>query len=657
MKKIYFIVLAGTVGFLHGCNDMVPPTPIENQEGIASVVVHQQVYTKVSLTDGASDFVSVAFKSGDKLHIFRPSAINTSTGFFTGIAQTLPFTIASGMGTKTAIFNADASGIGTLGVYTAVHPGTSTSFAITSGASGYFTFQLPDNQVPISTTGDISDVENYMCFMGAPIEVVQLSPPVSEQISPVSFYLYPITSVMRFHVQDMGGYTTGRTLKNIKVRSMGDDYFGSIISIHPDGRYHQTAPITNRVNTNIKTLDLSGFSGGGMTLNSSLTKAGSLALYCINNVFDFLSGFVYILEFDNGSFFSVVKPTDFPLAPGAVYEVAIPVDGSLFMEVPATLVTLSSSAGLNLSTGTQTTLSATVTPGSATVSSYEWESSGDGVVWVPIINIGSTFTVTMPDTRSQLHIKVTAHSYSGTSVSDVIVLTNTTQPFIDIPGSGPQIIYVDPNGGDPKLMLTRNTSTPVAYFQFGNVVAWTYPNTDPADYNPTGNVALSSWVDNYYATSGSGTVAHTVPNLLNGHGDPCRLVGYTESQVNAAITGSTPYAIDNGIWRLPTQPEMGTWVSVHSDWLAATDSGFGVAGVWLGTTNNKGDLNAEFFPATGYKGTPPTLTYSNVASLAWFWSNYYASYSSGSLLYLASGTFQLLNYSTNYGVPVRCVRQ
>jgi len=369
--------MAGALALYGSCNKNEPSEPEINEleDGITAIAAHYSADTKVSMTDHVgSDVVSVAFKAGDKLQVLRVSSISTA-GVLTGFAAAaIPFTISTGMGTKTGIFHADGSGLTTTGVYVAVHPGANNSFGVTTGATGYFTISLPDVQTPGSPADVFSNAEDYMCFLSAsPIEIVDPTTPPATA-NPVTFPLAPLTSVARLHVEDAGGYTSGRILKSITVISKGDSYFGTKVSIFPSGAYHATAPATHRENTNIKTLDLNSLSGGGMTVTSTLSQAGCLALYCVQDVYSSVTGYAYILEFDNGTYFVTEKPKVRPWLPGAVYEVGLTVDGALTSCVAPIGVSISASATTGIP-GTPITLTATATPAAAdaTLSLVQWE--------------------------------------------------------------------------------------------------------------------------------------------------------------------------------------------------------------------------------------------------------------------------------------------
>ena len=160
-------------------------------------------------------------------------------------------------------------------------------------------------------------------------------------------------------------------------------------------------------------------------------------------------------------------------------------------------------------------------------------------------------------------------------------------------GMGGERIYIDENGGYPKLMLTQNPTNKGAMFQFGGIRGWNFYSSGSAgnaNYNPTtlSNAWNSTW---QYANSQGNIVSHTLANLRAGKGDPCRLVGYTQSEVSNAISISNPnaFAPDNKLWRLPTGNELQAYTVNH-------DKKSQQSGVW----GYKVGSNKIFLPVIGY---------------------------------------------------------
>jgi hypothetical protein len=181
-------------------------------------------------------------------------------------------------------------------------------------------------------------------------------------------------------------------------------------------------------------------------------------------------------------------------------------------------------------------------------------------------------------------------------------------------GSTAPRIYVDTNGGDPKLMLTQSPTNNGAFFYYGGIVGWNYNNSGSANYNPTHNGGLSTWNISYsYNTS---PVDHNVASLRAGNGDPCRLVGFTQQEVRDAISTSnaSPYAPDNGLWRLPTGNEIGS-VNITTGW--TTNGGI------RGHDFNISPFGTAFHPANGclYQGAGNWIQDGNFPlGVGYYWS-------------------------------------
>jgi len=164
--------------------------------------------------------------------------------------------------------------------------------------------------------------------------------------------------------------------------------------------------------------------------------------------------------------------------------------------------------------------------------------------------------------------------------------------FIGETGSAGERIYIDTSEGDPKLMLTQNPANTGTMFQFGGIRGWNYGSgtVGNANYNPT--TLSGAWNSTWqYANSQGNVVAHTLANLRAGKGDPCRLVGYTQTEVKQAIATSNPnaYAPDNGLWRLPTGNELQAYATYH-------DKISQQSGVW----GYKVGSDKVFLPVIGY---------------------------------------------------------
>ena len=76
-------------------------------------------------------------------------------------------------------------------------------------------------------------------------------------------------------------------------------------------------------------------------------------------------------------------------------------------------------------------------------------------------------------------------------------------------------------------------------------------------FNPS-TVTVTNWGD---IPAYNLEVEHNAANIKDGHGDPCRLVGFTEQEIKNATNAATPSAFDKGEFRLPTSSELGAFVN------------------------------------------------------------------------------------------------
>lgn len=140
----------------------------------------------------------------------------------------------------------------------------------------------------------------------------------------------------------------------------------------------------------------------------------------------------------------------------------------------------------------------------------------------------------------------------------------------------------------------------VALFKFGSVLGLSNPmwssaythdywSADDVLYNPSITVtSTSSWGSVPWQNA---NVVHSLANLKAGMGDPCRLAGYSASQIKTWLNaGSVP---DNKKWRLPTPSENNSFAGV-----SVNPSPLNAATYQTGTINEKGELTA-LWSATG----------------------------------------------------------
>ena len=213
-------------------------------------------------------------------------------------------------------------------------------------------------------------------------------------------------------------------------------------------------------------------------------------------------------------------------------------------------------------------------------------------------------------------------------------------------GSG-NILYFKTNDSGERMLMIGTwpddiaTQNDLAFFKFGSVVGFkvidnaSFGNVDKVAYNPSllsvgkensddinrfsvdgvnDLPGIPGWVTedrqayinaaewDKYSYCVSGENYHTVDNIKKGKGDPCKLVGYTETEVRTILNnGNIP---DNKQWRLPTKNEQ----------LAFAKASLSASGTTFNNTNYKyWDNTANWNGATNYTyGTFPFIGNSNL---------------------------------------------
>ena len=224
-----------------------------------------------------------------------------------------------------------------------------------------------------------------------------------------------------------------------------------------------------------------------------------------------------------------------------------------------------------------------------------------------------------------------------------------------VPGTGgtdkvPAFDYIIAIGKDGKLTVTaetdNDTEARTVYFKFGSTIAqssstnaWSASevvfngsnNTD-ADYN--------AWIDVPYQTA---DVTHTLDDVQNGKGDPCRLVGLSESDVKAGI-------IDNGLWRMPSNSSNNwggdSWVQ-HNSYNGRK------------ITVQSDNISKEaFYPAAGYRKLDNGTVEGQTTSANYWWLN--SSNESGNsqcISFTETNIYRNQSINISQGNPIRCVSQ
>ncbi len=209
-----------------------------------------------------------------------------------------------------------------------------------------------------------------------------------------------------------------------------------------------------------------------------------------------------------------------------------------------------------------------------------------------------------------------------------------------------------------KYVLTTDPRNAGLYFKYGSVVGvfsgnganQTLPNASSDGFNARdvawSPVGVPDWnsipVYADYPAEVDGNY-HTLANVRDGKGDPCRLVGLDL----ADIVNNNDAQYDNGIWRLPTNDENGTFAASYSEWKM------------VGSVSGRGFPNNDtFLPAAGYRSTNGTVT--NQGTFMYYWSSsaYADSTTDGYYLY-SNGSLVNPSYYATYphGFSVRCVSQ
>lgn len=176
-------------------------------------------------------------------------------------------------------------------------------------------------------------------------------------------------------------------------------------------------------------------------------------------------------------------------------------------------------------------------------------------------------------------------------------------------------------------------------FRYGSVVALSATATAGA-FDPTTDIlwmpevtknatTINSWDDVGYLTSEdvSGTT-HTLENIKKGKGDPCRLVGLSESEIAAG-------EINNELWRLPTKSEM--------EWLVTAQN-------YTADTRGFYSFSTLLTPFNGYRSETGEMVPSDATA-----GHYWSATAANSFTFTAS-TPTIANDNPKKAYGVRCLR-
>lgn len=208
-------------------------------------------------------------------------------------------------------------------------------------------------------------------------------------------------------------------------------------------------------------------------------------------------------------------------------------------------------------------------------------------------------------------------------------------------------IFVQGTGNDAKLLLTKAPQNYGALFQFGGITAWEYKpnqNKEIAVYCP---ITGLEWHNSNWRSD----ALHTLSNLRVGKGDPCRLVGYTQREIQEMLAiGIIP---DNKTWKTPAwidnDPVFHVMLSRPSGWNTAS----GVSGHFFPYATS----TDNFLPAAGLAWDAGWMEPSRGVSGA-YWTNQPQDIDQGRLLYFNRTTVDK-NYvfKQSCSLSVRCIRQ
>lgn len=174
---------------------------------------------------------------------------------------------------------------------------------------------------------------------------------------------------------------------------------------------------------------------------------------------------------------------------------------------------------------------------------------------------------------STLSVKLTAatngKSYVAKFSGDHVIENGVAAPRI----------YVVGVGDNATMELTKSPNNNGSHFQFGSIIAWRNTGSAVQQFNPT--TISTSW-----DSSWRGSSTHSLANLKNGMGDPCRLVGYTQKFVKDELSANR--IPDNKKWKTPSSAENKLFGTVAQPWTQVN----GIYGRYFGD---------QFLPAAGFR--------------------------------------------------------
>ena len=264
-------------------------------------------------------------------------------------------------------------------------------------------------------------------------------------------------------------------------------------------------------------------------------------------------------------------------------------------------------------------------------------------------------------------------------------------------GGSADRITIDDTGSSPKLAITRNPNDFGLFFKFGGVVGMNSSDTNfslsTIVYNPLGPLAtpISGYgtdvlpgVPGYTGSDAnihsiSSNDYHHLANVLQGKGDPCRLVGMTVSEIIQFADDEALYAREEALksagiggWRLPTVLDNQRFIDIDPIpsgytlhfWGNASGgvipSPFGNPPVDGAEFPYRNSLNgspnpAKFLPATGRRDTNGSLIYATQSGYYWSDIPAYGSFQRTALFFANGGVINSTSSDQYYASAVRCV--
>ncbi|MDR2585603.1 MAG: hypothetical protein LBC84_05190, partial [Prevotellaceae bacterium] len=311
---------------------------------------------------------------------------------------------------------------------------------------------------------------------------------------------------------------------------------------------------------------------GARNFNGSLTDAGNGGFYWLRSSIDNLFAWSLHLT-DNGVFQLSTSNRCFGFPVRCVVDPCVAVAGILIQASSSTLPV-----------GATVTLTATnLYPSFVTNVTYIWEvNSGAG--WLPL-----STTTTNTYQAPVLNVGVNANHYrvgatnscNATPVFSATTVSGTQTTPVPTGGGAARVTWEWPSVAFPtgRYIITYEPRDAGLYFKHGSVVG-IFSGDDAKNKNlmpPASAITttftaskdipwtlspIANWVgipyNNTLATIDAGY--HTVANVKQGKGDPCRLVGLDLNYIKTTAAGSLTYDdIDNQLWRMPTGAENSTF--------------------------------------------------------------------------------------------------